>query len=98
MASTDKASPASSVGFRPIRSALHTPKKVAVSPPIPQQETANAATFSENPLLARKKDRNGKAIAPMRFTRIPDQRIQKSDGSPPTASCHMTESFFRIGF
>src|SRR4030081_2558502 len=98
MASADKVSPARSVGFRPIRSALHPPKKVAVNPPIPQQETAKTATFPENPLLARKNERNGKAIAPMRFTRIPDQRIQKSDGSPPTASCQIKESFFRIGF
>src|ERR1700730_12917195 len=98
MASAAKTSPAKSVGFRPFRPPLHPPKKLAVNPPIPHQETAKAATFPENPLLARKNERNGKAIAPMRFTRIPDQRIQKSDGSPPTASCQIIESFFRTRF
>jgi hypothetical protein len=87
MATTEPANPVNNVNLRPILSALHPPKKAALSPPIPQQETAAAATFCGTPRLIRKKERNGKAMAPMRLTSMPDHKIQKSAGNPPTVRC-----------
>jgi hypothetical protein len=87
IAAADRSNPLNRVTFRPILSALHPPKKPAVNPPSPQQETAAAATFCGTPRLIRKKDKNGNAIAPIRLTRMPDQRIQKSAGNPPPIRC-----------
>src|SRR5271156_3551882 len=87
MATTKPSKPFNSVNLRPILSPLHPPKKAAISPPIPQQETAAAATFCGTPRLIRKNERKGKAMAPMRLTSRPDHKVQKPGGNPPTALC-----------
>ena len=87
IANAETLRPVNNVNFRPILSALQPPRKVALSPPIPQQETAAAATFWGTPRLIRKKDRKGKANAPIRLTKMPDHKTQKSLGNPPAVRC-----------